>query len=81
MRSAKLLTCVFILATLALVAIYDLSIMVFFGAPGTISEVCRAIGERWGLFPYLIVFAMGVLFGHIFLFGGPVPPNLDTRKP
>lgn len=44
----------------------DLYLLVVFGPEGTISIFLREIGERWGMFAYLIAFGMGALFCHLF---------------
>jgi len=49
------------------VAGYDLFAYLRWGPAGTISGVMYRTGQRWPLFPPLVAFTMGCLFGHFFL--------------
>ena len=60
-------TVAFLLATLLAIVGYDVFVLYCWGEAETISRVLRAWGEQWPLFPYLVTFGMGVLFGHVFL--------------
>jgi hypothetical protein len=60
-------TAFFILAVIGLIIAYDLLALGTWGAEATISRVLRHLAQRWALFPYLVAFGMGALFGHLFL--------------
>ena len=67
MPFAQRLTGFFIVAVIALIAAYDLWVLVHYGQDATISRVLRRAGDDWLALPYLIAFGMGCLFGHLFL--------------
>jgi hypothetical protein len=60
-------TGLFIIVCILAIAAYDFYAYSRWGSSGTVSEVLHSIGDSWPLFPYLVAFAMGVLFGHFFL--------------
>ena len=51
-------------AILGLVAAYDLFAFYYWGREATVSDVIRALPSSFQL---LIAFALGALFGHLFL--------------
>ena len=64
-----MITSLFIIIALVVIVAYDLFAELYWGDYATISVHLRNIADRWGMFPYLIAFAVGVLFGHLFLCG------------
>lgn len=64
---ASVITAWFIITTILVIAIYDFVWMTLYGDYATISLVLRRLAGRWPMFPYLVAFAMGALFGHLFL--------------
>jgi hypothetical protein len=60
-------TACFLVAVIVLVIAYDLLALWTWGADATISRVLGHLGRRWPVFPYLVAFSMGALFGHLFL--------------
>lgn len=56
---------VFLSLAFAMAAV-DLYLLLAFGPRATISELLRDIGERWGMFTYIVAFGMGNLFYHLF---------------
>lgn len=66
-RSVKNYTAWAIVLLLVLISCGDYLVYRIYGAESTISDVLRALGDNWGMFPYLFAFALGTLFGHIFL--------------
>ena len=57
----------FILATILVIAVYDLWVWWTYGVSSTISDVIRKLGHEWPLLLPLVAFAMGCLYGHFFL--------------
>lgn len=53
-------------ALVAAVALVDLYLLGRYGPDGTISNLLRQWGDRWGMLPYIIAFGMGALFFHLF---------------
>jgi hypothetical protein len=64
--SAANITGWFIVLTLCVIAIYDYYMHVEYGAVGTISGFIYRLNQRWAFFAYILAFAMGILFGHLF---------------
>jgi hypothetical protein len=56
-----------IISFVLVISLTDLALLLRYGPDATYSRVIRKWGEKWILFPYLVAFAMGALFGHFFL--------------
>ena len=61
-----IITGIFLLLVLALVAAYDLYVYVVKGSDYTISTLMWYVNQKWPLFSALVAFAAGVLYGHFF---------------
>lgn len=61
------ITGIFILTTVLTIAAYDLFALLHWGVEATISRLVRSANARWPLLAPLVSFAMGCLYGHLFL--------------
>jgi hypothetical protein len=73
--SSRTITALFILGTALVITGYDFAVYFAYGRFSTISDVTRWAGAKWPLLPPLLAFALGCLYGHIFL-----TPDTGTRR-
>jgi hypothetical protein len=60
-------TTLFIVGIFLLILAFDVWVWRMLGIDATITRVTQRAAEHVPLLPYLLAFAMGALFGHLFL--------------
>ena len=65
--TAKTLTTLFIIGTILAIAAYDIWVWQAYGVESTITQVLAELNIHAKTLAYIVSFAMGTLFGHLFL--------------